>query len=61
MPKIPERQNDEVAARRALTRGHGYTSKDAAMQAARGWLLDGWAVRIVCAVDGTFTLEAWEI
>jgi hypothetical protein len=47
--------------RRGLTRGHEYESEDEVMQAARGWLLGGWAVRIVRAQDGTFTLKAWEV
>lgn len=47
--------------RRYLTRGFEYESENEVMQAARGWLLDGWAVRIVRAQDGTFTLESWEV
>lgn len=51
---------DLVAPRRSLTRGHGYETEDEVLQAARGWLLSGWAVRIVRTKDQMFTLEAWE-
>lgn len=57
---IPPQRNDPVAPRRALTRGHGYETEHEVMHAARGLLLDGWAVRIVRTQGGTFTLEAWE-
>ena len=46
--------------RRYLTRGFGFRSPDEAMRTARGWLLDGYTVRLVRAADDTWTLEAWE-
>lgn len=47
--------------RRGLVRTFEWTSEDEVLHSARGWLLDGCAVRIIPTARDTWTLEAWDV